>query len=247
MSMANKPAISELMAQRILVLEGAMGTMIQAEKLDEAGYRGQRFADHGSDLRGNNDLLNLTQPEIIERIHDIYLSVGSDIIESNTFNGTTISQADYSCEAVVDDINREGRTHCPPRSGPLDREKRRISRAMSLAIWGRPTAPALSRQTSTVRVIAPSPTTKCARRTCNRPAHCMKVASMGSLSRPCSTTLNCKAALFALEELFDEIGQRLASDCQRHCDRPDRPQFVGPDSHGILVRDPPFFPRSPLA
>ena len=81
--------------QRILILDGAMGTMIQSYQLDEAGYRGGRFADYPCDLRGNNDLLNLTQPDIIRAIHRAYLDAGADIIETNTFNANAISQADY--------------------------------------------------------------------------------------------------------------------------------------------------------
>jgi 5-methyltetrahydrofolate--homocysteine methyltransferase len=108
--MANqaRPSITDVMQQRILVLEGAMGTMIQAEKLEEADYRGERLADHKSDLKGNNDLLNLTRPDVIEKIHDIYLGVGSDIVETNTFSSTSISQADYDCEHLVPEINYEG-------------------------------------------------------------------------------------------------------------------------------------------
>ncbi|MEM6262173.1 MAG: methionine synthase [Bacteroidota bacterium] len=91
--------------KRILILDGAMGTMIQRYKLEEEDYRGQRFADHPSPLKGNNDLLSLTQPDIIREIHEAYLEAGADIIETNTFSGTTIAQADYSLEDAVYDIN----------------------------------------------------------------------------------------------------------------------------------------------
>ena len=101
----NIKALKEAAEQRILILDGAMGTMIQQHKLDEAGYRGARFKDHQRDLKGNNDLLVLTQPKIIAGIHDAYLAAGSDIIETNTFNATTISQADYGLEKVAYDIN----------------------------------------------------------------------------------------------------------------------------------------------
>ena len=72
-----------------------MGTMIQAEGLEEADYRGERFADHGSDLKGNNDLLSLTRPDVIAKIHRLYLEAGADIIETNTFNSTAVAQDDY--------------------------------------------------------------------------------------------------------------------------------------------------------
>ena len=91
--------------KRILILDGAMGTMIQRYKLDEAGYRGARFRDHPRDLKGNNDLLVLTQPHIISEIHNAYLEVGADIIETNTFNAQTISQSDYGLEAIAYELN----------------------------------------------------------------------------------------------------------------------------------------------
>jgi 5-methyltetrahydrofolate--homocysteine methyltransferase len=98
----------QLLAERILILDGAMGTMIQSYRLTEADYRGQRFADHARDLKGNNDLLNLTRPDVIRAIEMAYLDAGSDILETNTFNSTSIAQADYGLEAVVYDLNRDG-------------------------------------------------------------------------------------------------------------------------------------------
>ncbi len=97
--------LRELIEERILVIDGAMGTMIQRHKLDEAGYRGERFRDYGRDIRGNNDLLTLTQPEIVAGIHRAYFEAGADIIETNTFNATTVAQADYGMEALVPELN----------------------------------------------------------------------------------------------------------------------------------------------
>lgn len=97
--------LHQLISERILILDGAMGTMIQRYRLGEADYRGERFKDHPRDLKGNNDLLVLTRPDIIEGIHQAYLEAGSDIIETNTFNGTAISQADYGTESLVYEIN----------------------------------------------------------------------------------------------------------------------------------------------
>jgi 5-methyltetrahydrofolate--homocysteine methyltransferase len=94
-----------LLRQRIVILDGAMGTMIQQYKLQEQDYRGTRFANHPSDLKGNNDLLCLTKPEVIEEIHSQYLAAGADIIETNTFNSQSISQADYGLEPIVRDLN----------------------------------------------------------------------------------------------------------------------------------------------
>ncbi len=99
--------IKALLDKKILVIDGAMGTMIQRYELQEEDYRGDRFADYPSDLKGNNDLLSITKPNVIREIHDAFLDAGADIIETNTFNATTIAQADYSLESVVDDINRE--------------------------------------------------------------------------------------------------------------------------------------------
>src|SRR5512140_1123690 len=98
---ARLKALHDALAKRILVLDGAMGTMIQRHKLSEAQYRGERFRDFGHDLRGNNDLLTLTRPQVIREIHGGYMEAGADILETNTFNSTSISQADYRLESIV--------------------------------------------------------------------------------------------------------------------------------------------------
>ncbi|MGC1587111.1 MAG: homocysteine S-methyltransferase family protein [Rhodomicrobium sp.] len=98
-------ALAKAAGERILILDGAMGTMIQRHKLVEADYRGERFKDWPSDLKGNNDLLVLTQPEIIRGIHEAYLDAGADIVETNTFNAQTVSMADYGMEALAFEIN----------------------------------------------------------------------------------------------------------------------------------------------
>ena len=97
--------LRDLLVKRILVLDGAMGTMIQREELTEEDFRGERFAGHGSSLKGNNDLLSLTRPDLIRRIHDDFLRAGADVIETNTFNGTSIAQADYNAEEIVSEMN----------------------------------------------------------------------------------------------------------------------------------------------
>src|SRR5438093_1265434 len=99
--------IRRLLEDRILILDGAMGTMIQAFKLDESGYRG-KFKDHPAELKGNNDLLNITQPELIKNIHRQYLEAGADLIETNTFNSNTISMSDYKMESMVYELNLAG-------------------------------------------------------------------------------------------------------------------------------------------
>ena len=97
--------LKKMLEQRIVLLDGAMGTMIQRHKLDEHAFRGERFRDFGRDLQGNNDLLVLTRPDVIASIHREYLRAGADIIETNTFNSTSISQADYGMEALVPELN----------------------------------------------------------------------------------------------------------------------------------------------
>src|SRR5437879_5751097 len=97
--------LHDLLRRRILILDGAMGTMIQRYRLEEAAYRGERFASHPRDLKGANDLLCLTRPSIIEEIHRQYLEAGADIIETNTFNAQAISMADYGFEAYVYEMN----------------------------------------------------------------------------------------------------------------------------------------------
>jgi 5-methyltetrahydrofolate--homocysteine methyltransferase len=101
-------SIIDSLKKRILVLDGAMGTMIQRYKLEEADFRKGWFENHPSSLKGNNDLLSLTRPEIIQQIHREYLEAGADIIETNTFSGTWIAQADYGLESAVYDINFHG-------------------------------------------------------------------------------------------------------------------------------------------
>lgn len=128
-------ALRDLLAERIVILDGAMGTMVQRYKLEEADYRGERFADWPSDVKGNNDLLCITKPEVIREIHSQYIEAGADIIETNTFSATTIAMADYGMEALVPDLNlaaakvaREAADACQDRRifvagaiGPLNR------------------------------------------------------------------------------------------------------------------------------
>lgn len=97
--------LRDILKERIMVLDGAMGTMIQRHKLQEEDFRGEKFRDHPGELRGNNDLLSVTRPDVIREIHREYFAAGADIAETNTFSSTTIAQADYGLEAYVDEIN----------------------------------------------------------------------------------------------------------------------------------------------
>ena len=93
--------LSQLMRERILLMDGAMGTMVQARGLEESDFRGERFAQHPSDLKGNNELLSITRPDVIRDIHDAFLEAGCDVVETNTFGSNAIAQADYGLEALV--------------------------------------------------------------------------------------------------------------------------------------------------
>ena len=98
-----KPDIREALKERILVLDGAMGTMIQRHKLEEEDFRGEKFKDHPSPLKGNNDLLSITRPDVIKEIHAAYFEAGADIVETNTFGSTWVAQADYELVLQVGD------------------------------------------------------------------------------------------------------------------------------------------------
>ena len=98
-------ALADVLAQRIAIIDGAMGTMIQRYKLGEADFRGERFADHSHDLKGNNDLLVLTRPDVISTIHKQYLAAGADLIETNTFGSTSIAQEDYALGHIAREMN----------------------------------------------------------------------------------------------------------------------------------------------
>ena len=104
---ARRKLLIAALTERVLVLDGAMGTMIQKRKLTEADFRGARFKDWPKDLKGNNDLLSLTRPDVIGEIHGAYFEAGADIVETNTFSSTTISQADYGMESLAAELNRE--------------------------------------------------------------------------------------------------------------------------------------------
>jgi 5-methyltetrahydrofolate--homocysteine methyltransferase len=100
-----KRQLEKALGERVVMMDGAMGTMIQRHKLEEKDFRGAQYAKHAKDLKGNNDLLSVTRPDVIGGIHRAYLEGGAEIIETNTFNATSISQADYGLESAVREIN----------------------------------------------------------------------------------------------------------------------------------------------
>jgi 5-methyltetrahydrofolate--homocysteine methyltransferase len=198
-------ALLRLLSERIVVLDGAMGTMIQTYRLDEAGYRGQRFKDWASDVKGNNDLLNLTQPHLIQAIHRQYLEAGADIIETNTFNSTTISLADYGMESLAYELNVTGAKNA-----------RAAADAIMAAEPGRVcfVAGALG-PTSKTASISGSVTDPAARGvTYDQLAQAYYDQARGLLEGGADLllietvfdSLNSKAALFAIAKLFEELG-----------------------------------------
>jgi 5-methyltetrahydrofolate--homocysteine methyltransferase len=199
--------LTELMQSRIMVLDGAMGTAIQRDRPDEAGYRGERFADWPSDVQGNNDLLSLTQPEIIASIHREYLEAGADLIETNTFNATTMSLSDYGMEELAYELNLESA-----------RLARREADAMTERTPDRPrfVVGAIG-PTSRTASISPDVNDPGARNvTYDQLVAAYLEQSNGLVDGGSDVlmvetifdTLNAKAAIFALETLFEERGRR---------------------------------------
>jgi 5-methyltetrahydrofolate--homocysteine methyltransferase len=201
-------ALKHALMERILVLDGAMGTMIQRHKLDEAAYRGERFRDWPRDVKGNNDLLTLTQPPIIAAIHDAYLAAGADIIETNTFNSTTIAMADYGMEALASELNLEGAKLARAQADAWTAKDPRKPRFVAGAIG----------PTNRTASISPDVADPAFRNiTFDELATAYREAAAALIEGGVDVllietvfdTLNAKAALFAIDELFDELEVRL--------------------------------------
>ena len=201
-------ALKDALATRILVLDGAMGTMIQRHKLDEAAYRGARFANHPKDVKGNNDLLILTQPEIILGIHREYLAAGADIIESNTFSSTTIAQADYGLEGIVRELNFEGARLARQAADEFTAKTPDKPRFVAGSIG--PT-----NRTASISPDVNDPGFRNVTFDELRAAFRQQVEGLVAggadllLVETIIDTLNAKAALFAIDEYFEESGERL--------------------------------------
>ena len=199
-------ALPEILEKRIAILDGAMGTMIQRFKLSEADYRGERFKDFAKDVKGNNELLSLTRPDVIRDIHEGYLTAGADMIETNTFGATTIAQEDYNMADLAIEMNRASaalaRAACDKFSTP---EKPRFA----------------------VGALGPTPKTASISPDVNDPgarnvdfetlrkAYYQQTQALVEggvdvlLVETIFDTLNAKAALFAIEEYFEASGERL--------------------------------------
>jgi 5-methyltetrahydrofolate--homocysteine methyltransferase len=199
-------ALPALLAQRIVILDGAMGTMVQRFKLSEAQYRGERFKDFHKDVKGNNELLSLTRPDVIRDIHEKYLAAGADLIETNTFGATTIAQADYDMADLAYEMNLESA---------------RIARAAADK-YSTPDQPRF-----VVGALGPTPKTASISPDVNdagarnvnfealRAAYLDQVKALVEggadvlLVETIFDTLNAKAALFAIDEFFEQSGERL--------------------------------------
>ncbi|TRX74968.1 methionine synthase [Pseudomonas mangiferae] len=205
---ARLQALQHALAARILILDGGMGTMIQSYRLEEADYRGQRFADWPSDVKGNNDLLLLTRPDIIQAIEKAYLDAGADILETNTFNATRVSQADYGMEEIVYELNVEGA---------------RLARQVADA----KTAETPDRPRFVAGVLGPTSRTCSISPDVNNPGYRnvtfdelvenYSEATRGLIDGGADLilietifdTLNAKAAIFAVQGVFEEVGLEL--------------------------------------
>jgi len=199
--------IRDLAAERILLLDGAMGTMIQQLQLTEADFRGDRFKDWPRDVRGNNDLLVITKPREIEAIHRIYFEAGADITETNTFSSTSIAQADYGMEALAFELNREGAAVARRAADQVAAETGR-PRFVAGAIGPTNRTASISPDVSNPGFRAVSfddlrlPYAEAARGLIEGGADLILIETVFD-------TLNAKAAIFAAEEVFAELGVRL--------------------------------------
>ncbi len=199
--------IRAIAEKRILMLDGAMGTAIQSLRLSEADFRGERFADWPRDLRGNNDLLNLTRPDDIRAIHRDYLLAGADIVESNTFSSTAIAQADYGMEDLVHELNREGARLARETADAVAAETGR-SRFVTGAIGPTNRSASISPDVSN-----PGFRSVTFRELVKAYGDAARGLIEGGadllLLETVFDTLNAKAAIFAFEEIFAEIDRRL--------------------------------------
>jgi 5-methyltetrahydrofolate--homocysteine methyltransferase len=199
-----KKDVRELLKERILVLDGAMGTMIQRHTLTEADFRGERFANHSHDLKGNNDLLSITQPQIIQDIHRQYFLAGADIVETNTFSGTSIAMADYGMEHLVYELNYQ--------SARLAKE---VANELTAADPTRPRyvagAMGPTNRTASISPDVNDPGYRAVTFDELVDAYYEQVCGLvdgGSdilLIETIFDTLNAKAALFAVEKYFDDV------------------------------------------
>ncbi len=201
-------ALHEALKKRILVLDGAMGSLIQSYELSEADFRGDRWTDWSHDLKGNNDLIQITQPQVLREIEQLYLDAGADIIETNTFSATTIAQADYGLEDAAYEINLEGariaRELCDAQTEKTPDKPRFVAGVLgptnrTASISPDVNDPGFRNVSFDDLVTAYSDATR----------GLIEGGADLILVETIFDTLNAKAALFAAEEVFDEVGIKL--------------------------------------
>ena len=206
--MVNREEFQSLLANRIIFLDGAMGTMIQRYKLSEEDYRGERFRDFHTSVKGNNDLLNLTKPEIIVEIHKQFLEAGSDILETNTFNANSISLDDYDMGDLVYEINKAGAELARQAADEFTSQNPEKPRFVAGSIG----------PTTKLASMSPDVSNPGYRSvTFNELGVAFKDQARGLvdggadllLIETVTDTLNCKAAIFAILELEEEIGEHI--------------------------------------
>jgi len=200
--------IQELLKQRILVIDGAMGTMIQRYKLEENDFRGQRFANHDHPLKGNNDLLSITRPDIIKEIHRQYLEAGADILETNTFSGTSIAQADYALQDLAYELNLCSAQIAKEAADEFTKSNPEKPRFVAGAIGPTNKTASLSPDVNNPGYRAVTfDDLKLAYR--DQIRGLMDGGCDLLLVETIFDTLNAKAALFAIQEYFEECGKAL--------------------------------------
>ena len=198
--------IEEILAQRILVLDGAMGTMIQRYNLSEEDFRGEEFKNHECDLKGNNDLLSITRPDIIKAIHKEYLDAGADIIETNTFSSTSIAQADYGLESTVYQLNFQSAKIAKQVAVSCSSNEKPRFVAGSIGPTNR---------TASISPDVENPGFRHVTFDQLRESYTQQINGLIDggvdllLVETVFDTLNCKAALFALEDVFELKGIRI--------------------------------------
>ncbi len=198
--------LEEMARGRILILDGAMGTMIQRLGLTEAYFRGDLLAEHNRDLKGNNDLLSLTRPDAIRNIHADFLAAGADIVTTNSFNATAMSQADYGCENLVRDMNIAAAQLASEAARAAETPERPRFAAGAIG----PTS-----KTASISPDVADPGFRAVTFDDLRDGYLQAAAGLVEggvdllIMETVFDTLNAKAAIFALEELFDELGFRL--------------------------------------
>ena len=200
--------IQDILKERILIIDGAMGTMIQRHTLTEADFRGEKFKDHAYTLKGNNDLLSITRPDIIRDIHRQYLAAGADIIETNTFSGTTIAQADYHLEDHVYEINFQSARIAKEVAQEFTAKEPHKPRFVAGAMGPTNKTASLSPEVN-------SPGFRAV--TFDQLAVAFKDQARALIEGGADLllletiidTLNAKAALFAIQELFEETGREV--------------------------------------